>query len=227
MFNKKERISRIKGELEEKYSGVKNAGRPMVLEGGLDWKPMSLTPKDMDFLEAKHAAAREIALAFGVPPMLLGIPGGLGVLSAIAAHKWVYNRQKELEAMHTASKPSPPRQIRLQAVPPPGAEQDDDQPLSVNGADEKYAGLNEIMDFMNKAETPAISEQQAEAIAEPVKTQVVKVAPGVIQITGKGHPPTEVEADSPESAEILRRSAPRLAKLLAAYQSTPASAMAA
>jgi hypothetical protein len=36
---------------------------------------MSLSPRDMDFLEAKHAAAREIALAFGVPPMLLGIPG--------------------------------------------------------------------------------------------------------------------------------------------------------
>jgi HK97 family phage portal protein len=36
---------------------------------------MSLTPKDMDFMEAKHTAAREIALAFGVPPQLLGIPG--------------------------------------------------------------------------------------------------------------------------------------------------------
>ena len=36
---------------------------------------MALSPKDMDFIEAKHAAAREIALAFGVPPMLLGIPG--------------------------------------------------------------------------------------------------------------------------------------------------------
>ena len=46
-----------------------------MLEGGLDWKPMSLTPRDMDFLQAKHAAAREIALAFGVPPMLLAIPG--------------------------------------------------------------------------------------------------------------------------------------------------------
>jgi HK97 family phage portal protein len=45
------------------------------LEGGLDWKAMSLSPKDMDFMEAKHNAAREIALAFGVPPMLLGIPG--------------------------------------------------------------------------------------------------------------------------------------------------------
>ena len=42
---------------------------------GLDWKAMSLTPKDMDFMEAKHSAAREIALAFGVPPMLLAIPG--------------------------------------------------------------------------------------------------------------------------------------------------------
>lgn len=36
---------------------------------------MSLSPRNMDFLNAKHAAAREIALAFGVPPMLLAIPG--------------------------------------------------------------------------------------------------------------------------------------------------------
>ena len=35
---------------------------------------MSLSPQDMDFLEAKHTAAREIALAFGVPPMLLAFP---------------------------------------------------------------------------------------------------------------------------------------------------------
>ncbi len=49
--------------------------RPLLLEGGLDWKAMGLTPKDMDFVEAKHSASRDIALAFGVPPMLLGIPG--------------------------------------------------------------------------------------------------------------------------------------------------------
>ena len=36
---------------------------------------MSLTPKDMDFIEAKAAAARDIALAFGVPPLVLGLPG--------------------------------------------------------------------------------------------------------------------------------------------------------
>jgi phage portal protein BeeE len=36
---------------------------------------MSLTPAEMDFAGLKAAAAREIALAFGVPPMLLGLPG--------------------------------------------------------------------------------------------------------------------------------------------------------
>jgi HK97 family phage portal protein len=68
-------FDRLKAELEGNYQGAANAGRPLLLEGGLDWKAMSLTPKDMDFLDAKHNAAREIALAFGVPPMLLGIPG--------------------------------------------------------------------------------------------------------------------------------------------------------
>jgi HK97 family phage portal protein len=68
-------FERLKRELEDTYQGATNAGRPLLLEGGLDWKAMSLSPKDMDFLDAKHNAAREIALAFGVPPMLLGIPG--------------------------------------------------------------------------------------------------------------------------------------------------------
>ena len=49
--------------------------RPLLLEGGLKWQAMSLTPADMDFVALKAAAAREIALAFGVPPMLLGLPG--------------------------------------------------------------------------------------------------------------------------------------------------------
>ena len=70
-----DQFERLKAELEQSFMGAGNAGRPLLLEGGLDWKSMSLTPKDMDFLEAKNGAAREIALAFGVPPMLLGIPG--------------------------------------------------------------------------------------------------------------------------------------------------------
>lgn len=70
-----EQFERLKTELEDGYSGVKRAGRPMLLEGGLDWKAIGLTPKDMDFVDAKNGASRDIALALGVPPMLLGIPG--------------------------------------------------------------------------------------------------------------------------------------------------------
>ncbi|MEM7766451.1 MAG: phage portal protein [Pseudomonadota bacterium] len=70
-----EQFDRLKTELDGQHTGALNAGRPLLLEGGLDWKPMSLSPADMDFLDARHAASREIALAFGVPPMLLGIPG--------------------------------------------------------------------------------------------------------------------------------------------------------
>ncbi len=70
-----DQFDRLKAELEQGYSGPARAGRPLLLEGGLDWKSMGLSPKDMDFIEAKHSASRDIALAFGVPPMLLGIPG--------------------------------------------------------------------------------------------------------------------------------------------------------
>ncbi len=70
-----DQFDRLKTELSDQHAGAANAGRPLLLEGGLDWKPMSLSPAEMDFQETRHAAAREIALAFGVPPMLLGIPG--------------------------------------------------------------------------------------------------------------------------------------------------------
>lgn len=67
----------LKNEMETLFSGAKNAGRPLILEGGLDWKEMSLSPKDMDWLSGKDVSAREIALAFHVPPQLVGINGSL------------------------------------------------------------------------------------------------------------------------------------------------------
>jgi len=70
-----EQFARLKAELAAQYGGARNAGRPMLLDGGLDWKEMSLSPKEMDFLEARNAASRDVAQAFGVPPQLLGIPG--------------------------------------------------------------------------------------------------------------------------------------------------------
>jgi HK97 family phage portal protein len=87
-----EQFERLRTELDENYRGVKNAGRPLLLEGGLDWKSLSLTPKDMDFIEAKHSSAREIALAFGVPPMLLGIPGDNTYANYAEANRALYRQ---------------------------------------------------------------------------------------------------------------------------------------
>jgi len=70
-----DQFDRLKAELTAAFAGNGNAGRPLVLEGGLKWQSLSLSPADMDFAELKAAAARDIALAFGVPPMLLGLPG--------------------------------------------------------------------------------------------------------------------------------------------------------
>jgi len=70
-----DQYDRLLSEMEAYHVGARNAGRPMLLEGGLDWKPMGFSPSDMEFQKTKEAAAREIATAFGVPPMLLGIPG--------------------------------------------------------------------------------------------------------------------------------------------------------
>jgi HK97 family phage portal protein len=70
-----EQYDRLKLQLEDVFMGNKNSGRPILIEGGLEWQEMSMSPKDMDFIEAKNSAARDIALALGVPPQLLGIPG--------------------------------------------------------------------------------------------------------------------------------------------------------
>ncbi|UAT42616.1 phage portal protein [Anaplasmataceae bacterium AB001_6] len=69
-----EQYLRLKSQIDE-YMGNKNSGKPLLLEGGLEWKEMSFSPKDMDFLENKISNARDIATAFGVPSQLLNIPG--------------------------------------------------------------------------------------------------------------------------------------------------------
>lgn len=61
-------------DLNNRFAGTSNAGRPLLLEGDFDWKEMGLSPKDMDFINLKHLSATDIALCFGVPSQLVGVP---------------------------------------------------------------------------------------------------------------------------------------------------------
>jgi HK97 family phage portal protein len=85
-----DQYSRLVEEIETYHTGARNAGRPMLLEGGLDWKPRGFSPSDMEFHRTKEAAARDVALAFGVPPMLLGLPGDNTYANYAEAHRAFY-----------------------------------------------------------------------------------------------------------------------------------------
>ena len=87
-----EQFKRLKDELANEFSGSGNAGRPLLLEGGLKWQALSLTPADMDFVALKEGAARDIALAFGVPPVLVGLPGDATYANAREAGRALYRQ---------------------------------------------------------------------------------------------------------------------------------------
>ncbi len=70
-----QQYERMKTEAAQTYSGASNAGKPMILDGGMSWVPMGSTPLEMDFLNTRNQMAREICLAVKTPPMILGIPG--------------------------------------------------------------------------------------------------------------------------------------------------------
>lgn len=68
-------FAKIKKEMDETWSGIKNAKRPFLLDNGLKWQQLSLDPASLDFLNNKQDVAREICQAFGYPPFLLGLKG--------------------------------------------------------------------------------------------------------------------------------------------------------
>ena len=87
-----EQFAQLKEELAGEFSGSGNAGRPLLLEGGLKWQALSMTPADMDFVALKEGAARDIALAFGVPPVLVGLPGDATYANAREAGRALYRQ---------------------------------------------------------------------------------------------------------------------------------------
>lgn len=66
-------INELKKQVNDKYSGSKNARKNLVLPGNFEWKDMSMSPKDMDFLNAKETTVKDIARVFKVPPILVNV----------------------------------------------------------------------------------------------------------------------------------------------------------
>jgi len=65
-------FEKLKDEIKEKFGGAANAGKPAVFDAGLDWKSMSLSPQELDWLESFIHSTRNIGVAYGVAPELMG-----------------------------------------------------------------------------------------------------------------------------------------------------------
>lgn len=66
-----EAFKRLKTEFQGEHMGVANAHKPMILEMGLDWKPISLNAQDTQFIESKRLTEAQLCGLFRVPPHLV------------------------------------------------------------------------------------------------------------------------------------------------------------
>ena len=66
-----EAYQRLKKQLKENYTGLKNSGTPMLLEGGLQWQQFSVNPTDAQLLESKNFQIEDICRIYRVPQHLV------------------------------------------------------------------------------------------------------------------------------------------------------------
>ena len=77
-------------DLEQEFTGERNAGKPIVAEGDMHWQQMGISPKDMDFANSKNMAAKDIALCYGVPAQLIGLPDSMTYINVREARLSLY-----------------------------------------------------------------------------------------------------------------------------------------
>jgi len=58
--------------LRERFIGAKNAGRPLLLDRGMKFQALNMTPEDAQMLETRRFGVEEICRIFGVPPHMIG-----------------------------------------------------------------------------------------------------------------------------------------------------------
>lgn len=67
-----EQKASLRQSFDARHSGAANAGRALLLEGGLTWKAAQISPEDAELLETRRFGVEEIARLFQVPPPIIG-----------------------------------------------------------------------------------------------------------------------------------------------------------
>ena len=83
-----DQYARLREQFEDRYSGPSKAGKVMILDNGLEAKPLSVSPEDAELLDSRRFAAEEIARIFQVPPPLVGIWDNSSFTNSETAGRW-------------------------------------------------------------------------------------------------------------------------------------------
>ena len=65
-------ITKLRDSWNEAYGGSGNAGKIAILEEGMTFKPISMSPQDSQLLETRKYQLDEIARIFRIPPHMIG-----------------------------------------------------------------------------------------------------------------------------------------------------------
>lgn len=100
----KEDFDRAKGELQNNYGGYTKSNKIMLLDNGANFREVSVTPKDADFLEQEEKFKDKILSVFGVPPVMIsdfsasGNTGSLKMQHRIFWENTIIPRAKLIES---------------------------------------------------------------------------------------------------------------------------------
>ncbi|ALR22073.1 phage portal protein [Sphingobium baderi] len=66
-----EQKASLREQFNSNYSGAANAGKTLILDGGLEWQAAQISPEDAELLESRKFGVVEVCRLFQVPPPIV------------------------------------------------------------------------------------------------------------------------------------------------------------
>lgn len=87
LLTEKQRLQ-VRDQFVNKFVGAGNAAKVLVMEAGMTWQQISVSPEDAELLASRRFSAEELARLYQVPPPLVGIWDHSSFTNSETAGKW-------------------------------------------------------------------------------------------------------------------------------------------
>lgn len=80
----------LRAEMEAAFGGPDNAGKLMLLDGGLDWKPFGGSANEAQLIESRKLSREEVCAVYDIPPPMVGILDRATFSNVDEQHRMLY-----------------------------------------------------------------------------------------------------------------------------------------